>query len=218
MTAVSFVAAASPAAAASVPTAPTIGTSVNVSSGVAMVTWSPPSSDGGSPITVFVVQSFYVLNGVLTYGPSAWALPTLTQHRVAGLSNGTKYWYGVRAVNAVGPSPMSKVTKPPVVAGQPNPPANINVTMGASCTFAGRAGALVTVTWTTPSGLPPESYGIDFTTMTGDGVTISTPTLSLSPSTLSDEQCLANGGEVVRMFSSANGILSAAVTISFTLP
>jgi hypothetical protein len=98
------------------PGAPTIGTASNVSSGVTLVTWSPPSSDGGSPITAYVVQSLYRVGNSWAFGPSAISGPYQMQHRVPGLTGGTQYWFRVTAHNAVGAGPHSKVTQPGLTA------------------------------------------------------------------------------------------------------
>jgi hypothetical protein len=82
----------------------------------AIVNITPPSSDGGSPITSYTVTSNP--DGVI-------ATATNTSIAVAGLTNGTSYTFSVVATNAVGnslPSPASNAVTPSTAA----PPLNDN--------------------------------------------------------------------------------------------
>jgi hypothetical protein len=85
----------------SVPGAPT-----NVTAGAgdaqAQVTWTAPASDGGSPITGYVITPYI---GAAAQ-PSVEA-PAGTSHVVTGLTNGATYTFRVAAKNAVGAGPQS---------------------------------------------------------------------------------------------------------------
>ena len=83
-----------------IPTAPTI-TSVTAGDGQARVQWSAPSSDGGSPIINYIVQSTPGNLYIIT--PSG----TSVSANVRGLRNGVSYTMTVTAVNAAGISPTS---------------------------------------------------------------------------------------------------------------
>ena len=84
------------------PTAPSAPTGVTASAGnaQAMVSWSPPSSDGGAPITEYTVTSS---PGNKT---CAWSSGPLSC-TVLGFTNSTGYTFSVVATNSVGNSPAS---------------------------------------------------------------------------------------------------------------
>jgi hypothetical protein len=144
---ISFLVGAVPAAAA-VPDAPTIGT---VLAGVASadVTWTPPASDGGSPITVYLIGVYVGFNSVM----SVFAPPGGNDKVVTGLTNGTTYRFRVRAFNADGVSAYSKASDPVT----PHP--------ATAPGFAGISGAVggdgyALVSWFTPpdGGSPITAY------------------------------------------------------------
>ncbi len=90
-----------------VPGAPTIGVAVD-GDGEAMVSWTAPASDGGSPVTGYVVTPYI---GYYPLSPVTFA-STATTQTITGLTNGTQYRFRVQAINAVGTSGYSKVTNP----------------------------------------------------------------------------------------------------------
>jgi flagellar biosynthesis protein FliR len=122
---------------ATVPTAPTIGTATG---GIAQATvsWTAPSSDGGSPVLGYVVTPFVGFSAK----PSTTFPSTATTETVTGLTNGTSYRFKVSAINGVGTGAMSAasnaVTPAPVVPDAP--------TIGSAT--GGNASA--TVSWTAP--------------------------------------------------------------------
>jgi fibronectin type 3 domain-containing protein len=129
-----------PAPAATVPGAPTNVTAV-AGSAAATVSWTAPASNGGSPITGYVVR---VYTGTSTTpSTSATAAATATSLAVTGLGNGTSYRFDVAAVNAVGTGAASALTAAVTPRAALAPvPTNVN----------GEAGnASVTVRWTPPA-------------------------------------------------------------------
>ena len=100
----------------SAPDAPTNLVVGAVGSGYAILSWSVPSNDGGSPITEYIVQyssdagsSWHTFNGTVSS----------TSANVTGLVNGHSYQFRVSAVNSEGSSDYSNLSAPvqPVDAG-----------------------------------------------------------------------------------------------------
>jgi hypothetical protein len=83
----------------------------------ATVTWSPPSSDGGDPISSYTVTS----------SPDGQSIQTpdgaTTAATVSGLTNGTAYTFTVHATNGIGSgsesAPSSAVTPTPTIQVEP---------------------------------------------------------------------------------------------------
>ncbi len=91
-----------------VPGAPT-GLTGTPGNGTAILSWSAPSSDGGSPIDWYVIQA----------GTSDDILETVGGHTatLAGLTNGTTYSFRVHAQNASGDGPAATVLVTPTPRG-----------------------------------------------------------------------------------------------------
>lgn len=89
-------------------TAPSAPTNVAATAGnaTATVTWSAPTSTGGSPVTGYTVR--FKAAGAAAYG-TAVNVGTANAFTVNGLTNGTSYSFVVNAVNAVGTSADSAV-------------------------------------------------------------------------------------------------------------
>jgi hypothetical protein len=96
---------ASTTPATTAPTAPVVGTAT-AGDASATVSWSAPSSNGGSAITGYQVQAYNAATNAAV-GTVRTAASTATSLNVTGLSNGTSYKFTVRAVNATGTSPES---------------------------------------------------------------------------------------------------------------
>jgi len=135
-----------PVRPAAVPSSPT-GVRAVSQNEAAAVAWTPPASDGGSPLTGYIVTAS---PGGLrtTVGPFA------TRVLLTNLANGTPYTFSVRGVNAVGPGAPSLPSSTVVPLGAPGLPSGVRA-------MAGNAGA--TVTWTPPAsngGAPLRGYTI----------------------------------------------------------
>ena len=112
------------------PNPPVIGTATGVLGGVD-VAFSPPSSDGGSPITSYTATCISSDGGVP--GSTSGASSPIV---VSGLSAGKTYTCSVTATNAVGTSSASAASNPatPTVTA-PDPPTIGVATLGNSTIF-----------------------------------------------------------------------------------
>jgi hypothetical protein len=90
-----------PPSSSTIPNAPTIGTATAAGDGLASVTFTPPASNGGSPITLYTVTS--TPDGRTGSGPAS-------PIDVTGLVNGKHYTFTVTATNAVGSSAPSEAS------------------------------------------------------------------------------------------------------------
>jgi hypothetical protein len=108
-----------------------------------LLSWSPPKSNGGAPVTKYIINS--IPKG-LTLNSST------TSVTITGLTNGTPYRFNVIAVTIGGKSQPSTPSPFITPSGIPNPPTNVTGTSG---------NAEVSLTWTAPvsdGGSPITSY------------------------------------------------------------
>jgi Fibronectin type III domain len=131
--------------------APT-GLAASGGNGQVALSWTAPSSNGGSPIT-----GYNVYRGTTAGGESGTPVATGvtgTTFTDTGLTNGTTYFYTVAAVNAVGVSPQSgeaSATPQPTV---PSAPTGLAASGG---------NGQVALSWTAPSsngGAPITGYDV----------------------------------------------------------
>ena len=154
----------SPVIPATVPGAPLDVTAV-AGNGSALVSWAPPSSDGGLPVASYRVTAHDLTTAARGGETCAWVSGPLTC-TVSGLTNGDRYTFSVAASNGVGSgldSGGSSAVMPRSVPGAPT----------AVTAVAGNGSA--TVTWTAPSatgGSAITGYtvsGVDQTTHAATG-------------------------------------------------
>lgn len=130
------------------PSAPTAVTAT-AGNGSASVSFTAPSSNGGSPITG------YSLTSSPAGGSASCQAPPATSCTVTGLTNGTSYTFTVTATNSAGTSAASAASN------------SVTPKMAQSITFAQpanqRLDATLTLSATASSGLPV-SFSVDATT------------------------------------------------------
>ncbi len=145
-------AASNPVTPATLPGAPTIGTATRGNAS-AVITWSAPASDGGSPIigyTVTAADSTTPANGHQTCIWTGGALICT----VTGLTNGDSYTFTVTATNAVGTGSSSAASNAVVPATAPGVPVSPTATGGNTS---------ASITWSAPAsdgGSPITGYTV----------------------------------------------------------
>ena len=118
---------ATPTAPATAPGAPT-GLGATAGNGSAQLAWTAPASNGGSPIT-----GYRIYRGTSSGGETfLTAVGVQTNFGDTGLTNGTTYFYLVRAVNAIGEGPPSNEAQatPTAPATAPGAPTGLGATAG----------------------------------------------------------------------------------------
>ncbi|MGZ4442053.1 MAG: fibronectin type III domain-containing protein [Nocardioidaceae bacterium] len=124
---------------ATVPSAP-LGVAAAPGSQSMTVTWSAPSSDGGSPVT-----GYNVYRGTTAGGEAPTPVAsnvTGTRFTDSGLTNGTTYYYKVAAVNAVGVGAQSAEASAAPRASAPSAPRTL---------VASGGNGSVALSWATPT-------------------------------------------------------------------
>jgi hypothetical protein len=101
-----------------VPSAPTSVVTGTTGDHQVNLSWSPPASDGGSPITGYLVDISPVCLLCAGWGPTG------TSTTISGLANGVEYSFTVKAVNSEGVSVVSSpvTTTPSTHPDAPLPP------------------------------------------------------------------------------------------------
>jgi hypothetical protein len=123
-----------------------------------VVSWVAPVSNGGAPITDYVVQ--YSSNGGTSWDTFADATSTATSATVTGLTNGMAYLFRVAAVNAAGSGAY----------GQTSATVTPKTVASAPVSVVGTPGnGLVSLTWTAPSngGAAITDYVVQYSSNSG---------------------------------------------------
>lgn len=103
------------------------------------LSWSPPASDSGSVVTEYRIE-------VSRTGNSGWSFAgstTDTNYSDTDLTPDTRYFYRVRAVNAIGPGAPSNVARATTDPTVPDAPTNL------TATAEGQSG--IKLTWRPPA-------------------------------------------------------------------
>ena len=137
---------------ATFPDPPTILT-VTPGNASATVTWTAPSSDGGSAITAYTVVAGDETTPANGGESCTWTAGPLTC-TVTGLTNGDAYIFAMSATNEVGSGGMSAIFGPITPAALPSAPLSVNGVAGDG---------QVVLSWTPPAqdgGDPVTAYSV----------------------------------------------------------
>jgi hypothetical protein len=194
---------------ATVPGAPIIGT-VTASDASAAITWTAPTSNGGSSITSYTVMAADSTTPTNGGEACTWMTGPLVC-TVTGLTNGDSYSFSVLATNSVGQGVAAMSTA--IIPGMnPDPPT-------ISLAIAGVSSA--TITWLpslSDGGAPITSYTVvagDVTTPTNGGETC---TWTAGPYSCTVTG-LTNGDTYVLGLSATNDVGTSTTEISgFIIP
>ncbi|MDE2796519.1 MAG: fibronectin type III domain-containing protein [Gemmatimonadota bacterium] len=119
--------------------------------------WERPDFDGGSPITGYRIE--YSTDGDDWDDLEEDTETTSTRYRHRGVEPGTKYYYRVRAINAVGESEPSNVASATTEAGVPGAPTDLEADADGPTE--------VELDWEAPAddgGSPVTGYRIEYST------------------------------------------------------
>ena len=183
-----------------VPGAPTVGavsiSSITIGNADAAVSFSPPASDGGSPITSYTVTA---LDSTDVYNGGQTVTGLSSPLTISSLVNGDSYTFTVTATNAVGTGPASAPSPPFIPATESWPPTNASATVPPAPNTAVIAftppqldgGSAITGYTVTPA---------DSTNLANGGQTVTGPS---SPITVTG---LVNGDSYTFTVTATNGV------------
>jgi len=201
----------SPTKAATAPAAPT-GLQADPGSNHVRLFWTPPVSDGGSPVTDYSIE--YSANGGSAWLPFSDDVSIATSATVTGLTNGTSYVFRVTAINTAGtgtPSAASAAAKPVAATVVPGVPTNVQ----------GIAGQLsVNLSWTAPlerTGATITDFAIQYSSDAGGSWntfphTASTATAATVTGLMGGTSYIFRVAAVNAAGTGAYSVVSAAVT------
>jgi fibronectin type 3 domain-containing protein len=160
------------------------------------LSWIAPASDGGSPIT-----GYDVFRGTTAGGESTTPLATnvtATTFTDSGVTNGTTYFYIVKAVNAVGVSPQSGEASATPQAVAPSAPTGL---------VASGGNGQVTLSWVAPAsdgGSAITGYNVYRGTTAGGEST--TPLATGVPGTTFTDASVTNGTTYYYTVAAVNAV------------
>jgi fibronectin type 3 domain-containing protein len=198
-------ATATPSAPAAPPTAPQ-GLVATGGVGTVTLVWSPPSNNGGSPVTNYRIYRGTSSNGetllttignVLTYIDTA-------------VTNGVTYYYQVSAVNSAGEGPRSNEASATPSAPPPPPNFGISASPVSLSIHIGSSGTS-TITLTSLNGFAG-TISLS-TSIACSGVCVVYPTASLNPTSVT----LSAGGTGASTLTVSTSVLTTPGTYTVTI-
>ncbi len=187
-------ASATPAAPTTVPSAPALTSAVRGDASITL-TWTAPSSNGGSAIT-----NYKIYRGTTAGGETLLTtVGNVLTFADTGLTNGQKYYYRVSAVNSVGEGPMSNEASA-TPATVPSAPQNLVAAGGSS---------QAVLTWSAPAtngGTSITGYKVYRGTTAGNEVLLTT----LGNVLTFTDTGLTNGQAYYYKVSAVNGVGESA--------
>jgi fibronectin type 3 domain-containing protein len=150
-----------------------------VSSTQITLSWSAPTTNGGSPIIGYMIERS-------TNGDSTWSTiiantySTATTYSNFGLASSTTYTYRVSAINAVGTSSSSNTASATTLPASPAVPTGVTATMKSSSSITVSWTATTSATWynvfssTSPAGPFVNVMGTTATSFTNTGLSTGT--------------------------------------------
>ena len=204
-------------AATVVPGAPLVRAAEPVNATSALVSWDPPTSDGGEAIESYTVTANQVIASTNSFSRSAKRLTrtfsaanvepgtcvtTTTSCVVAGLVTGATYTFAVIATNINGNGPISVATSAVTILVAPNAPTAVSAVAGVNS---------ASVSWTAPA--------VDGgSAITGYTVTSSPDGLTCQPQNAATLSCdftgLASGTDYTFTVIAINAIGSSVASIA----
>jgi hypothetical protein len=162
------------------PAAPLISSALS-GKGSAVLHWKAPSSNGGSPITKYLVTS--------TPGSKTCSSTSATTCTVTGLTDGTKYTFEVKAKNAIGTGPASAPSA--VTVPGKNGPATITMTISAAPKVAKLATITVSVAKTVTGKIGVSAAGSPIAGCTAISITSGKATCKWTPTSAASTPVVA---------------------------
>src|SRR5205809_1658480 len=197
---------ATPTAPATPPGAPQ-GLVATAGDATVTLTWSAPSSNGGSPITNYRIYRSTTGGGET---PQATIGNVLTYSDTA-VTNGVTYYYEVSAVNGAGEGPRSnEASATPSPPPPPPPDFGISATPASLSLQIGSSGTS-TIALTSLNGFAG-TIGLS-TSIACSGLCLIYPTASLNPTSVT----LTSGGTGVSTLTVATSVLTTPGTYTITI-
>jgi len=180
------------------PGAPRIGT-VTGGNGLAVVRWTAPVSNGGSPIVRYETEVLTASGARL--GALRIASPTAALLGVTGLTSGNVYRFRVRAVNAAGAGTWSALSAALVARTTSAAPARLTAA-------SGRPGGIrtATATWTAPTrngGSLITAYRVTWQPVNATGKPAGRPIVQIRPASARTAALTTRSGTRVRVMVQA---------------
>lgn len=168
--------------------------------GDAFLAWSPPSSDGGSPITTYQVYRAVGAGQLTKIGTS-----NSTAYTDGTAANGTTYTYAVAATNAIGTGPQSNTATATPTQGSttvPGAPTGLTATGGAGD---------IQLAWSPPSNnghSPITNYQV----LRGTSAGHETPLTTIGSTTSYDDLAVTVGTRYFYVVKAVNAVGTGAAS------